>query len=371
MQLPIFKKLYQVNGNGKIKEWEISVVMGTTFPEIIKIYGLQGSKKVVAKKLIKAGKNIGKANETTPLEQAILEANSDYLKKLDSAYTENLNVPRDSAVPKLPMLAVKFTEREHNIMYPCKVQPKLDGIRCTLFQGNLYSRKNKLFYFMDHILNLYKGIPKNIVLDGELYSDTVSFQQIVSIVKQKNNPPPKELLNQIKLYVFDCYDNFKPKLDFIDRLELVKMYVDPSNIVLTKDCKNKAELERYYHTFLDKKYEGIMIRNNLGPYIFNKRSKDLQKLKPFEDAEFQIVGFKEGTGTDAGTVIWECITKEMNTFTVRPKGTREERKELFKNGKKFIGKWITVKYQELTDDGKPRFPSTLQDSVVGYMRDYE
>ena len=38
---------------------------------------------------------------------------------------------------------------------------------------------------------------------------------------------------------------------------------------------------------------------------------------------------------------------------------------MFEKGKSYIGKMLTVKYQELTDDGKPRFPVGIN------IRDYE
>lgn len=370
MRIPKFNKLFQINSNGKIKEWEISIVVNKfNFPEIIKVYGIQNSKKVTVNKVIKYGKNIGKANETTCFEQAILEANSEYLKKKDSGYSEDLNTR--VILPKLPMLATKFIEREHDINYPCFCQPKLDGIRCTLVKGKLYSRKNKEFNFMDHISDLYKFLPNNIILDGELYSNNITFQQIVSIVKQKNKAPSKEISEKIKFCVFDTYDNLNLNLNFIDRFEFLKKNIDSKNLVETKICKNKNDLERYYHSYLNKGCEGLIIRNKLGKYEFNKRSKNLQKLKPFEDAEFEIIGFTQGTGIESDCIIWKCKTKENKTFMVRPKGTHTERKELYKIGKQFIGKWITIKFQEYTDDGIPRFPTTLQNTVFGYIRDYE
>ena len=268
------------------------------------------------------------------------------------------------------MLATKFQERSHDIVFPAFCQPKLDGVRCTLFKNQLFSRKNKVFSFMNHILDLYKDIPSNIVLDGELYSDYLTFQEIISIVKQKNNAPPKDISNKIKYYVFDLYDTKNLKMDFQDRLELLKKIVHPRNQVETKICKSKENVLRLFEEYNSKGYEGVMIRNFLGVYEFNKRSKNLQKLKPFQDSEYKIIGYTQGTGTEAGCVIWECQSIGGN-FNVRPKGTREERKELFKKGKEFIGKWITIKYQELTDTGIPRFPTTLQDSYIGYIRDYE
>jgi hypothetical protein len=53
----------------------------------------------------------------------------------------------------------------------------------------------------------------------------------------------------------------------------------------------------------------------------------------------------------------------------RPKGTREERKELYKRGSQFIGRKLQVKYFELTEAGIPRFPTTKSESYTTYIRD--
>ena len=80
------------------------------------------------------------------------------------------------------------------------------------------------------------------------------------------------------------------------------------------------------------------------------------KYKEFMEEEFKIIGFHEGTGDEKGIVIWECETPDKKQFSVRPKGTREIRKELYDNGDKYIGKLLTVIFQEYTNDGIPRFP---------------
>ena len=43
-------------------------------------------------------------------------------------------------------------------------------------------------------------------------------------------------------------------------------------------------------------------------------------------------------------------------FSVRPKGNLLHRRNLFTNSKKSIVKMLTVKYQELSELGVPRFP---------------
>ena len=111
-------------------------------------------------------------------------------------------------------------------------------------------------------------------------------------------------------------------------------------------------------------YEGAIIHNIDGLYEFGFRSNDLIKLKSFMDSEYKIVGVVEATGRDEETAVFVCEC-EAGQFNVKPMGTRELRADYFKNRKKLIGKMVTVKYQELSDDGIPRFPSAIS------IRDYE
>jgi DNA ligase-1 len=60
-----------------------------------------------------------------------------------------------------------------------------------------------------------------------------------------------------------------------------------------------------------------------------------------------------------------CRTAEQKTFHCRPRGSRESRSELFQNGADYIGKKLTVRFQELTDERIPRFPVGIA------FRDYE
>ena len=62
---------------------------------------------------------------------------------------------------------------------------------------------------------------------------------------------------------------------------------------------------------------------------------------------------------------WTDKNGKKTNVTVRPMGTHEERAKLYKEGKKIIGKKLTIRYQGLTDLGIPRFPR----GVV--IRDYE
>jgi len=89
--------------------------------------------------------------------------------------------------------------------------------------------------------------------------------------------------------------------------------------------------------------------------------------------EFEIIGWKEGVGQDVGTVIWVCARDVPSKsgppvsqeFSVRPKGTREQRRQWFVKAGKYMGKPLIVRFQELSRDGIPRFPVGIG------IRDYE
>ena len=61
----------------------------------------------------------------------------------------------------------------------------------------------------------------------------------------------------------------------------------------------------------------------------------------------------------SSNVSYSCARPRDQTFSVRPVGTHEERRAMYKNGASYIGKMLTVKYQELSNDGVPRFPVGL------------
>ena len=118
----------------------------------------------------------------------------------------------------------------------------------------------------------------------------------------------------------------------------------------------ESEIHAAQARFVEEGYEGAMVRNLTGAYAIGKRSANLQKVKTFLDGEYLIVGFTQGTGNETGCVIWECHTPAGQPFGVRPRGTQEDRKVLFQNGSDYIGRQLTVRYQELTYYGVPRFP---------------
>tara|TARA_B100001094_G_C18186670_1_gene804262 strand:+ start:462 stop:1550 length:1089 start_codon:yes stop_codon:yes gene_type:complete len=360
-----FDILYGKPSSGyKIKQWKISVVEETNEVFIIRSHGFVDHKITESKKLIPCGKNKGKKNETTALQQAIKEAESLYKKQIDSGYTKTKENINEQTL--LPMLAHDFTKRGKDINFPCYAQPKLDGVRLMITMQNdiikMISRTGKEIdtYIWTHIIKTISKYLKNgLWLDGEIFSFEIPFEEITGAFHKKTKPEKIEKLN---FHIFDCYDENFPLQTFEERLEFLKQ--NKLNVVQT-EIITKSEISKVHEKYISQGFEGLMLRNKNGLYKSNYRSKDLQKYKTFCDEEFTIIGGQEATGNDVGTVIFICETKDKTQFKVRPKGTREYRKELLQNVNQCIGKQLTVRYQNMTEYNIPRFPVGI------VIRDYE
>ena len=270
-----------------------------------------------------------------------------------------------------PMLAHRYNEKKGDIKFPCFVQPKLDGVRCVVVGNKLYSRNGNRFPVLPHIENELKLYNKNnLILDGELFTDDINFEKIVGLVKKYKKSEEDEK-NSLKIYL-NVFDYIDSKLPFNKRLiNLNQFFEKNKNMkyikqVKTEECPQEKNIEEFLEKYTKEKYEGLIIRNKSGLYEENTRSVHLQKLKKFIDEEFEIIDYTTpDQGKEVGCVIWICRTKEGKQFSVRPSGNYQERKKLYREAKKYIGKMLTIRYQELTNGHVPRFP------VGVTIRDYE
>ena len=382
MQMSDFPELYGKSVLGKLKLWSVRVFEQFNTGVIETVHGYEGGKMQTAQKVISEGKNTGKKNETTPLQQAVQEAKSLWIKKKESGFSSKINNDEDEEKEKgrgkgiddtvpSPMLAHDYSKRGKSIIYPCFAQKKYDGVRCVAIPNQgLFSRLKKKFPNLTHIVDEINKLHPNIILDGELYSDTLTFQEIISIVKRetlKKGDDEKQL--QIKFHVYDIINDHPYDLRCTNLLHVFKRH-NFNHLVLVKTdlCETEDKMKEMHGQYVAEGFEGLMLRNKTGKYA-NNRSVDLQKYKEFFDMECQIVDYKQGEGLEERCVVWVCqmpsLDGSIKQFSCRPRGTREERSEQFLNGDSYKGKMLTVRYQEKTDDGLLRFPVGIS------VRDYE
>ena len=195
---------------------------------------------------------------------------------------------------------------------------------------------------------------------------------------ETEDPVKDAKLKLIDYHIYDMYDADNKELGYEARKKILDAIFKKKKFkklinVETQECPNKAIVIKLHDYHVEKGFEGLILRNKLGPYLLGFRSNDLMKFKAFQDAEFEISGYKEAEGEDIGTILWECYYTKTDgtrgTFSVRPQGTRDVRRKLFEDAEKnfkklFLGKLLTVRYLTLNKYGCP-----TQLTAVGIRKD--
>ena len=383
--------LYKIDTKGKLREWTMHID-GASF---YAVKGLVDGKKTTDKPTTTIAKNVGRANATTPKQQALLEAQAKFQKKLDSGYALN---EIDAQKKKFyePMLAHNYKDRKDELVgkYPVFSQPKLDGIRCIVRkEGNTLigrTRNGKEIECIPHILKSLNGFflaYPNAILDGELYNHDLrdNFNKITSLVRkqkpiksdkmtdkafEKKVAEYKERLSEaedtIQYHVYDApriNDTINELQSFDFRIDELKAHLTQNKhiiLVETLEVYSKGNLDDLYGQYLEQGYEGQMVRKSLSAYE-NKRSTSLLKRKEFVDAEYKVIDIEIGNGNRSGTakhLVCYC-DKTKRTFNSNIKGSFDYLKEIYDNRKEYIGQLATIKYFQLTPDGIPRFPYAI------------
>ena len=227
---------------------------------------------------------------------------------------------------------------------------KLDGVRAYWNGKKLLSRNGKLF---NAPLWFIQDFP-SFELDGELWTKRSDFEHIVSIVNRKH---AHDGWRDLKYYIFEVPH---AKGALLQRLEKIKEYLkktpnDRIRVIEQQLCRDRKHLQRFMSKVQEKKGEGVVLRDTNVPYHTGRTVKDL-KVKPYEDQECQVIGFKEGKGKFLGKMgALECQLTNGKSFFIGSGFNQKERENPPK-----VGALITFKYYGYTKNGIPRFPVFLR-----------
>ena len=350
-----FPTLYKRTKTGAIQEWSVWADGDTVYTRWGQEDGAKQTSSTVA-----IPTNEGKANARSAREQAEFDAGSLWRAKVDKGYvTDKANAKEQTVF--LPMLAHTLKDKSKlDGIQSVYIQPKLDGVRCLAYledgEVQLTSRGGKP-YFVPHIAKeLFLALDENTVLDGELYVEGKTCQDITSLVKKYKDGSEKLVLK-----VFDIVRLDQPKLPFQQRIfHLIEFFATHKflsvELVPTSDV-NPIMLEHFHSSFISEGLEGTIVRLPDGVYEWGARSRDLLKWKSFDDAEFKVLEIRPGVGKMSRAGIFTCANDiTPNVFDVVMATTIEQREEYLANPHKYIHKMLTVKYFGRTNDGLPRFP---------------
>jgi len=355
--------IYKKTKTGATQEWTIEVETNKYRTHSGQVGGVISTNEWT----VCFGKNVGRANATTDDEQALAEAVAKRTKKLESGYFEDINNINEQQYFE-PMLASKWEDSKDKITYPIFSQPKLDGIRCIVTKDGMFSRNGKAIISAPHIFESLKPLfetNSQLIFDGELYADKFAndFNKIVSLVK-RTKPTVEDLAESkknIQYWIYDLPnedDTFEIRSQALYDLFMEWSYFNSHCINVDTDvCRSEKEVMELYEGYVEKGYEGQILRLN-GKYE-NKRSKFLLKHKSFQDSEFPILDICEGEGNKTGQVGYMVFEIEGKRFKSNVKCSWEEGAEILKSKSKLIGKSATIQYFNLTPDGIPRFPYVI------------
>jgi len=346
MKLPT---LYKISTTGATQIIDMEIIDAVYTRTWGQLDGKMQTKATTAK-----GKNLGKSNESTPAEQAILEAEAVWTKKQKANYSTSQSAP---VAVNLPMKVKSLLDQIKNVVYPCVSTPKLNGVNSTYRLVNniltLTSRGGETYHSIPHLEDEVREAMTQLhstELNGELYIHGEHLQDITSAVKK-----PKELSKRLTFNIFDIADS---TADYETRRELMLdaeaiLLEDSKVLYLTGlDCDSMYDIEVHYNQCMEAGLEGTVVKNLNGLYKYNTRSTAQFKYKKTQDAEFLVCGYEIDKN---GHAVFKCVVDSF-TFKVKLKGTNEERLAMAADADNYIGKHLKVEYEMLSKDGIPLKP---------------
>lgn len=361
--------LFGLSKTGKILLWGIEVNQREDGAGIITIGHQTGKdgKSVEHIEVVSEGKNIGKSNETTPIEQAVSQAKSRVQLQLDKGYKYEVPTEKTNTLGfPMPMLAQPLEKIKGDLGDFFFVSPKLNGFRCLALMDEegeitLYSRKGKEIDTLPHLVEHYKKILKpGDHVDGELYLHGAPLQKIASLVK-RYQPESNDIEHHL-------YDLVSEKI-YSERFASLNVLVDnegPVKLVEAIACYTMEQAELKFRQYREQGYEGAMLRLNNTPYEIGVRSKSLIKMKGFQEEDYRIIDVKKGKPSYKNKTVLEvailvCQTKDGKEFSVTAPGNELEKHQSWLQRGELIGAMVEVKYAEkVAKTGIPFHPVAIK-----------
>jgi len=300
-----------------------------------------------------------------------------------------------------PMLAHNEEVDLTKIKYPILASTKLDGIRCIFMDGKMLSRSlkpipNKQLQAKFKTLADYSK-EYNIILDGELYGEGMTFQEITHFVMTQDLDDPKNIKkvghpetvpDKLKFYCFDCVDKLDFNMEFINRLQEVEemsYYDDIVEVVEQEAVHSKEAVLKYFEDVLERGYEGLILKSYECPYKRGRctfREGFMFKVKPYQTFDAPIIGIEERYMNTSESYINELGKQQKHNLkeAMKPTGiagslivdyngetqkialTGDEhfRREIWVNRNNYIGKWIEYKGMLVGSKDRVRHPTFVR-----------
>ena len=253
-----------------------------------------------------------------------------------------LSIASPVAATETPDVMLAKVYRQHEDVAQFWVSEKLDGVRARWDGKQLFSRGGNVFIAPAWFVRDFTDRP----LDGELWMGRGGYEDVVSIVRKQQ---PHDGWKAIKFMVFDLPAHGGT---FSERVEAMRQLASTPYLDVIEQFRmdsNKALMDKL-DDIAGQGGEGLMLHRQTALY-HSGRSDDLLKLKPFEDAEATVIGYKPGKGKNTG--LMGAIKVRMDNgkeFYIGSGFTQLQRKN-----PPLTGSQVTFRYQGFTQAGIPRF----------------
>jgi len=270
-------------------------------------------------------------------------------------------------------LAQEYKDYKHRVDFSTQgwwMSRKLDGLRCIAIvdkdgHTEFFSRRGKKFLGgMEILAEEIKRLQfRDCVLDGEvcivdLETGVEDFAAALSEFRSEGH------IENPRYYLFDYltmgeFEKGEGTALLSERLHHIHRVVGKSDylkFVPQVRAENEQHMLTSYEQALSYGWEGIMLRLDAG--WKGKRSWELLKVKPTEEAEFEITGYEFGpirhvvNGQDVEEEMLSCIKINYKGYEVSVGSgfSMEERQLYYSQPELLDGATATVKYTSESKD---------------------
>lgn len=303
-----------------------------------------------------------------------------------------------------PLLAPNESVDLTTLQYPLLASNKLDGIRCIFKNGEILSRSLKQIQ-NKQLRERFEPIRKwteqtGNIIDGEIYSPNLTFQEITHYVMTQDLYQPKvgtskgleSLPDHLNFYAFDFLYGGQIHHPFQERIkaleEVIKQLKTPFIKLVEHEILNsEIEVQTHFQYALKEGVEGLMLRNPNASYKFGRgtiKEGIIYKVKPFVTFDAEIIGVVQSTEVREGAEkkvneLGRSVTSKKkddrvlidkaSAFNVLYEGKElkvtlamddNEKTEVWKNREFYIGKTIEYKGMLVGSKDVPRHPVFLR-----------
>jgi hypothetical protein len=366
--------LYRTTGIGREYHWCIG--FNVQHNKLVTAYGYVNGEVQVYPNDVEC------KSQAYPSYQAFTLARSTLLKYIRGGYNCSVSAmhERQHEIDPLQgknLMCAQTLKDNTKLDFNCLgAQPKLDGVRCAVSrEGLMVTRGKKQYKSLDHIkadcVELFKYLPGNWVLDGEIYCHGMSLQEINS--RASRSVDQHTDVSCLQYHIFDIAPTDSNNTPYIQRAQIL-MNAYNSLISSKYQMKNLIiiaynlitcldDINTYHNLYVQNGYEGLMLRKLDKPYA-HTRSANLLKVKNYSNCEGVVTGVCPATGREQNCALVNVQTNDGVVYTVRPAESFETRAQWLQNPSSIVGKLYTIKYFARSNDGK-----LLQPVGVGIRND--